>query len=179
MYDLMIDLETLGLPPNGALVSIGACFFDLATEQIGPTFERTIHLATGVRDGGVIDPSTVIFWLGQPDKARDAIRFGGQDIGLVLLDFSDWIAEHCRHEDVRPWFNSPAFDGTIIGTAYDRIHLKRPWHFSRERDFRTVRAMYPSVEYDPSQKGDDAHTALADAKFQVQHLLKIKHRNRK
>lgn len=28
-FDLMIDTETAGLPPTGALLSIGACFFDL------------------------------------------------------------------------------------------------------------------------------------------------------
>jgi hypothetical protein len=169
----------MGMPPTGALVSVGCCFFDLASETYGPTFERTIHLATAVRDGGTIDASTVLFWLGQPDKARDAIRWGGQDIRVVLQDLNDWIAQTCRHEDVRPWFNSPSFDGTILSGAYARAGIKRPWHYTKERDFRTVRAMYPSVEYDFESKGDDAHTALADAKFQIAHLLKIKNRNRK
>lgn len=39
--------------------------------------------------------------------------------------------------------------------------------------------MYPQVEYNPDDKGVDAHNALADAIFQVRHLFKIKNRNLK
>ena len=177
-YDLMCDIETAGLPPSGALMSIGACFFDTHTETIGPTFQRTIHLATATRDGGVIDAGTFLFWLGQPEKARNAVRFGGQDIRVVLADFAAWIAETCPHKDVRPWANAPTFDLTILSGAYQRAGLTRPWHYLQERDFRTVRNMYPAVVYDPKEKGDDAHEALADAVFQAQHLFKIKNRNK-
>ena len=177
-FDLMLDTETAGMPPNGALLSMGAVFFDLATETTGPTFSQTIHLATSVRDGGTMCPSTFMFWLGQSEEARKAVRFGGQDIRKVLQDFSDWIAETCRHEDVRIWANSPNFDLSIVGGAYDRAGIKRPWHWSAERDFRTVRKMYPAVEYTFEDKGDGAHNALADAVFQAEHLFKIK-RSRK
>ncbi|MBH0040757.1 3'-5' exonuclease [Pseudoalteromonas sp. SWN166] len=101
-FDLMIDTETAGLPPTGALMSIGAVFFDMKTQTLGPTFLRTVHLATSVRDGGTIDPSAFLWWLGQSDEARHGVRFNGQDIRKVLQDFSDWIKETCRHEDVRP-----------------------------------------------------------------------------
>lgn len=177
-YDVMIDTETAGLPPSGALMSIGACFFDMHTETIGPTFQRTIHLATATRDGGVIDASTFLFWLGQGEKARNSVRFGGQDIRVVLTDFADWIAQTCRHEDVRPWANSPSFDLTILSTAYQRADIKRPWHFTNERDFRTARNLYSKVIYDPKEKGEDAHEALADAVFQARHLFAIKNRNK-
>ena len=176
-FDLMIDTETMGLPPTGALVSIGAVFFDLEARTLGPTFSRTINLATSVRDGGTFTPGTVMFWLGQSDEARKAIRFGGIDIRNALQDFTDFIAEHSRVEDVRPWGNSSGFDLTIVGGAYQRAGMKAPWHFSRERCFRTVRNMFPTIIYDPGEKGDGNHNALADAIFQVEHLFKIKDRN--
>ncbi len=172
--DLMIDTETMGLPPNGALVTIGAVFFDLTTEKLGPTFYRKIHLATAVRDGGVMDPSTVLWWLRQPDAARQELCYGGEDIRLVLQDFSAWIKETCRHEDVRPWGNSNSFDLSIVGGACKRAEIATPWYWTNERDFRTTRNQYPKVEYDPSKKGDGAHNALADAVFQVEHLFEIK-----
>lgn len=175
MFDqVMCDLETMGMPPDGAVVSIGACFFDMKNEVIGPTFEQTIHLGSAVEAGGTISPGTVMFWLGQPDQARKAIRFGGRQIAVVLTEFSDWIAETCRHEDVYMWGNSPSFDQQMLGGAYDRLGIKRPWYWSRERDFRTVRGLFPKVEYDTSTMGDDAHTALADAIFQTEHIFKIK-----
>ena len=175
----MIDVESMGKGADAALVALGAAFFDIRTQTIGPTFLRTINLATAVRDGGTMDPSTVIFWLRQGDAARHSVAYNGQDIRKVLQDFSDWIKETCRHEDVRPYGNSNSFDLPKIETAMERIGMKTPWHFINVRCFRTMRAMYPSVEYNPAEKGDGAHNALADAEFQVRHLFKIVNRNKK
>lgn len=177
-FDAMIDLESMGLPPNGAIVSIGACFFDLDRCEIGPTFKKNIHLATAVRDGGVMDPGTVTWWLQQGDAARSSILVDNYDIRQVLREFSDWIATHSDHRSVRPWGNSSSFDLTLLNGAYRRAGMEAPWRFYNERDFRTVRAMYPSVEYNPDDKGDGAHDALVDAKFQCAHMFKIKNRKR-
>ena len=177
-FDLMCDVECFGKNETAALASIGAVFFCLKTQTMGPTFLRTINLATAVRDGGTMDPSTVLFWLRQGDAARHSIAYNGQDIRKVLQDFSDWIKETCRHEDVRPWGNSNAFDLTIVGGAYKRADIKTPWYWTNERDFRTVRNLYSAVEYNPAEKGDGAHNALADAQFQVEHLWKIANRNK-
>ena len=96
----------------------------------------------------------------------------------MLQEFSDWIKETCRHEDVRPWGNSNRFDLGITESAYKRAGIPAPWVHWNERDFRTVRNLYPGVEYDPSKKGDGAHDALTDAVFQINHLFAIK-RSRK
>lgn len=176
--DLMIDTETMGLPPDGALLSIGAVFFDLQSCTLGPTFNCTINLATAVRDGGTLNPGTVMWWLGQSDQARNAVRFSGVDIRTALADLSAFIAEHSDVRSVRPWGNGSAFDLTVIGSAYQRAEMDTPWYFANERCFRTVRNMYPSVEYNPDEKGDVAHNALGDAIFQARHLFKIKNRNK-
>lgn len=176
--DCQIDLETMGLPPDGAIVSIGACFFDLDRLEIGPTFKRTINLATAMRDGGTINPGTLMWWLQQSQPARDSISFNTYDIRQVLQEFAEFIAEHSRVQDVRPWGNSISFDLTLLNGAYLRAGMKTPWSPFRERCFRTVRAMYPSVEYNTDEKGDGAHDALTDAIFQAKHLFKIKTRNR-
>lgn len=175
--DLMIDTETMGMPPDGALLSIGAVFFDMQTCKLGPTFNQTINLATSVRDGGTLTPSTIVWWLGQSQEARDAVRFSAFDIRSVLTDFSAFIAEHGSHKTVRPWGNSSSFDLTIVGSAYKRSGIVQPWHFTNERDFRTVRNMYPQVEYNPDDKGAGAHNAREDAIFQARHLFSIKCRN--
>ncbi len=177
-FDLMCDVECLGKGEDAALVSLGAVFFDLKTQTMGPTFLRTINLATAVRDGGTMDAATVIWWMRQGDAARHSIAYNGQDIRKVLQDFSDWIKETCRHEDVRPYGNSNSFDLPKIETAMGRIGMKVPWHFINVRCFRTMRAMYPSVEYNPAEKGDGGHNALIDAQFQIAHLFKIANRNK-
>lgn len=177
-FDAMIDIECMGMPPSGALVGIGCALFDLQKEEIGPTFYRAVNLATSVRAGMTMDPSTVIFWLGQPDKARQAIMWQTNALDVALREFGEFLAEHTRPRDLRVYGNSPSFDMQIMETAYKLTDIPVPWHYTNVRDFRTIRAMYPSVEYDPSEKGDDAHNAVHDAIFQVRHLLKIKNRNK-
>ena len=159
-------------------MSIGAVFFDLHTQTLGPTFNRTIHLASSVKHGGTMDPGTVLWWLRQGDDARKAVAYGGEPLDLVLTDFSTWIAQTCRHEDVRPWGNGSSFDLTLIGGAYKRLGLTAPWYYVNERCFRSIRNQYPTIEYDPGQKGECAHNALSDAVFQAKHLFAIKNRNK-
>ena len=176
--DLMCDLETMGFPPDGAIVSVGACFFDLDRCVIGPTFKKNIHLATAVRDGGVIDPSIVMWWLRQGDEARMSILNDTYDVRQVLHEFSDWIAAHSSHKDVRIYGNGAAFDLTLLNSAYRRTGAATPWFFGKERCYRTIRNLYPQVEYKPDEKGTGAHNALTDAIFQAEHLFKIKNRKR-
>jgi hypothetical protein len=176
--NLMIDLESMGLPPTGALIGLGGCFFDLKEQTIGPTFYRAVNLATAVREGGTMTPSTVMWWLGQSQEAREAVRFSALDIRTVLTEFADFIAEHSRVQDVRTWGNANTFDLTLLSGAYERMGMKQPWHYVNEMCFRTVRNMYPQVVYDPERKGKDAHNALADAIFQANHLFAIKNRNK-
>jgi len=176
--DLMIDLETAGLPPNGAIMSIGACFFDLEKCEIGPTFKRNINLATAVRDGGVMEPGAILWWLQQSDEARRSTIFDTYDNRKVLTEFREFVGEHSSEKDVRPWGNSSSFDMTLLNSAYVRVGEVAPWRFYAERCFRTVRNMYPSVEYNPDDKGEGAHNALTDAIFQAKHLFRIKNRNK-
>lgn len=175
--DLMIDLETMGMPPAGAIVGLGACFFDLQTCTIGPTFYRAVNLATAVRDGGTVTPATIMWWMGQSQEARDAVRFNACDIKVALTEFCEFIAEHSDDKSVRPWGNASSFDLTLLTGACSRSSVKVPWHYTNERCFRTVRSMYPDVVYNPDDKGKGAHNALEDAVFQAEHLFKIKKRN--
>lgn len=177
--DCSIDLETMGMAPSGAIIGLGACFFDMQTCAIGPTFYRSVNLATAVRDGGVLNAATIMWWMGQSQEARDAVRLSATDIRTVLTEFSTFVAEHGNPKNMRPWGNSSGFDLSILGSAYERAGIPAPWHFTQERCFRTVRCMYPQVDYNPDDKGKGAHNALADAVFQAEHLFKIKNRNKK
>lgn len=174
MQDLQIDIETMGTGPRAAIVGIAAVFFDLRTETIGDKYQASVHLGTAVRDGGTMDPGTVMFWLRQNDQVRKAVAYGARDIAEVLAEFRAWVVHRCPPEQLRPWANSPAFDLAILGSALDRANIARPWRFWNERDFRTVKAMHPAVEYDTKDKGEGAHDPTVDCLFQIEHLFKIK-----
>ena len=178
-FDLMIDVECADKKRTGALMAIGAVFFDLQTCTLGPTFGRTINLVSSVALGGTMDAATMLWWMRQGDAARKAVAYGGDPLDIVLNDLSTWIAQTCRHEDVRPWGNNDEFDIPKLEHGYGCINRPQPWYWSHVRDFRTVRNLYPAVEYDVQEKGTEAHNALADAEFQARHLFRIKNRGKK
>lgn len=178
-YDrLMIDLETMGGPPDGAIVAIGACFFNMETCTLGPTFYRTIHLQTAVNLGMGIEADTVMWWLRQSKDAQLALFGNRMDIIRVLAEFTDFINEHSRTQDVHPYGNGASFDLTILATAYKLAGLPVPWSFGRERCFRTIRNQYPSVVYDTNQRPGTHHNAVDDAEYQARHLFAIKESRR-
>lgn len=72
--EVMLDLETMGNGPDAAIVAIGAVAFSLERAEISPSvFYRLVTLESAVRQGGSIEPSTVIWWLQQSDEAREEI----------------------------------------------------------------------------------------------------------
>lgn len=171
MIDVMIDTETMGTGPDGALMSIGAVFFDEASGQLGAEFYRNIHLATAVNAGAEMDASTVLWWLSQPDEARLALRMSAEPIGDVLTALANWLRQHGPGDaDLRVWGNSPSFDCVKVERAMTRLGMTVPWRYYNERCYRTVRERAPSVELDERQ---GLHNALEDAKYQARHLLKI------
>lgn len=170
MNNVMLDLETMGNGPDGAMVALGAVFFDEAAGQMGDEFYRVINLATAVDNGGVIDASTVMWWLKQDDAARQAISWNNVHIREALQDFIDWCGRRAGEADLVVWGCSPTFDCLKVEHAIKRLGLVMPWRYYNERCYRTVRERAPSVE-EAVREGH--HNALADAKHQAQHLLKI------
>lgn len=169
---LMFDTETMGTGPDAPIISIGAVFFNEHTGQLGPTFYRTVHLATTVRLGFKMDPGTVLWWLGQPDETRNAIRFNAVTAEDAFVDLVDWIAEHGpKKDELRVFAASPAFDCIKIERHLKALSLPVPWFYWAERDYRTIRERNKVV---PEDERIGHHNALDDAIHQAKHLIKIR-----
>lgn len=176
MIDLMLDVESMGIGPYAALVGIGAVFFDENT-GLGAEFYRAINLATSVKRNtdagyiGVLDPSTIMFWLGQDDAARQAIMWNTNHVDEALADFVQFTTSRVPADQLRVWGCSPTFDCQKVQHALQASSLDTPWRYYNERCYRTIRERNPSVEQD---EREGLHNALEDAKFQAEHLLKIR-----
>lgn len=163
---IMLDLETMGTGPNAAITAIGAVKFDPDKSEIVDTFYFKVNLESSVRHGGVIDASTVIWWLGQNEEARAEMQKEGRHLIDGLYELKGQIGS-----DARIWGNGAAFDNVILRSAYERAQIIAPWDFWNDRCYRTVKAMFkqtPTVE-----KPTVAHNALADAEAQAKHLMLI------
>jgi len=171
MQDVMLDLETMGNTPNAAIIAIGAVAFDPGAREIGDKFYITVDLESSVACGGVIDASTVIWWMQQGDAARAEFAREGAHIAAALGRFGEWVLHSIPvPNNVRMWGNGAAFDNVILASAYRRAGLAQPWNFWNDRCYRTVKAAYPEVNV---ERSGTSHKAIDDAEYQARHLLAI------
>lgn len=172
----MLDIESMGTHPDSAIVAIGAVEFDMTTLKLGGTFYQNIHLADSVKHGRNIDPATVLWWMSQTDEARRALMYSAEPMLHVLDKFDAWM-ECCGPRDqVRVWGNGPAFDNAMLASSYRMVGKKPPWKYTNDRCFRTITAMFPSITKD--ERPGTHHNALDDAKWQAEHILKIRRAKR-
>jgi len=179
----MIDLETMGTSPTAPIISIGAVLFD--AEEIKERFYEVVDLKSAVDAGAVMDPRTVIWWMEQSDEARAALTGGGRKIDTVLSNFSNFFdvgelrqaLAAWEDKSTTPlleifgvWGNGAAFDNVILAEAYKRLDVEVPWPFWKDKCYRTVKGLYPSVEI---KRVGTHHNALSDAETQAEHLIRI------
>lgn len=122
MNNIMLDLETMGNGPMAAIVAIGAVEFDIGTCELGREFYRVVDLESSMRLGGVVDASTVMWWLGQSLEARCGInpKFGKCSLSNALIDFRGWVMQGVEDfDDVLMWGNGATFDNVILSSAIE------------------------------------------------------------
>jgi 3' exoribonuclease, RNase T-like len=170
---IMIDLETMGLAPYGAIVQIGVCSFD----EVGivDTFYSEVSLIDSVSAGMKVDPSTILWWLSQPEEVRNWVKDNEKKstLRVALLGLSSFFKDLRStnpNEKLEVWANSPSFDCSILRTAYGLVKLECPFTFREEMCCRTAKNLFKDVTHD--FKGVK-HNALDDAKNQALNLIKL------
>ena len=172
--EVMLDLETMGNGPNAAIVAIGAVAFSIERAEISPRgFYGLVTLESAVWNGGKMDAPTVIWWLQQPDEAREEITredLERKDMTTVLAEFAHWIEVAAAGQDSRVWGNGAGFDNVILRSAYERALCTPPWIHWNDRCYRTVKALHLDVKIDCI---GIHHHALDDATSQALHLIRM------
>lgn len=173
MKNVMLDLETMGTANNAAIVSIGACFFNIATGDIGDKFDCQVFLGNSSKYGE-IDGNTVLWWLKQDDEARKKLN-SPDAISLIeaLGQFSNFIGGR----NVCVWGNGASFDCVILRSAYNARSMDAPWPFYMERDVRTIVDLGRSIlNFDPKADmlfSGVRHSAVDDAVHQSKYVSAI------
>ena len=163
--DVMVDIETMGNGSDAAIIAIGAWEFNVETKSLGRCFYRIVDLQSSVDAGMKMDASTVMWWLKQSEGARAAISKPGESLTTVLKVFADWFPKGATL-----WGNGATFDNVILASAYRLTKQERPWKYSADRCYRTLKNLHPG---DQQETVGIAHNALDDAKSQALHALKL------
>lgn len=166
----MIDLETLSLEPDAAVVSIGVAIFN--NEQVIAV--QSWELA-GNQITGHIDPATVAWWMHEDrDGARQA-TFGGKFTAFTAaFELKSLLAQHNVSE---VWANDPDFDLVVLKSWWKRQGGEGfgdwPIKFYTHRSFRTIMAEAQRLGHDTSGlKGFYvAHDAGEDAAAQARAVI--------
>jgi hypothetical protein len=157
----MVDIETLGIEPGAAILSIGACTF--GRDAVGDSFSRSVDLESCQDRGLEIDAGTLQWWLDQDEPAREILT-GGVPLATALSELRDFLENHDYDE---LWANSPKFDMAHLEAAYDALGWATPWEYYELRDVRTAQSLPDAVELE--QDGTE-HDALDDAKHQAREV---------
>ena len=161
--NVMLDLETMSTAPDAAIVAIGAVCFD--SERLNDYFYRTIDLDSAIKAGGRVDGPTVLWWLRQSEGARTSLTVGQEDIKDALGQLTDWLPQDLEGL----WGNGSDFDNVILRSAYERCGWSSPWAFRQNRCYRTLKSLFPDIALEQPNN----HNALADAKAQALHAVKL------
>lgn len=166
--DIMLDLETLGLPSSSIIVSVGAVRFTLDGDMdVDNTFYGVCSID---QPGRTYSPSTIEWWMKQSDEARYVFDDKAkQPLPMVLKNFAQWVGDGTA----RMWSNGADFDIPMIVHAMNQHNITVAWPFWNHRCFRTMKSGEPGCWVTPPQKPQIAHNALHDAVAQAQHLIAI------
>ena len=164
----MLDIETLGSKPGSVITSIGAVKFGdgVITER----FYRRIDPQSCVDVGLKMDVSTVLWWMKQSDDARAEFEGAAKPLPHALLAFKQFVGNTEAQDGAQVWGNGAAFDNALLSAAFDACNLPRPWKYSNDRCYRTVKALFPSIQI---QRTGVHHNALNDAESQAMHLMEM------
>jgi len=159
----MLDLETLGLAPDGAITQIGVCPFDLEQLIVGPPKTWRIFPYPTAK----IDFSTVCWWMEQSDKARASVFTGERQLPAVALqELGGYFAGFATDEDFEAWAMPPNFDITLLETLYRQVGHKVPWKYNATRCLRTLCAT-AGISKEHRARPRVEHDAGADAEAQA------------
>lgn len=166
MLNIMLDLETMGRSPDGAIASIGMIKFDPDGDTLQDPFYLPVRLEGQDVLGMTFFPDTIVWWLQQSKAAQEAIVRGDRvDLFNALSQVNNYVGEN----GTPVWAYGSTFDHVILQTAFDRCRIKSAIGYRQQVCMRAL-AQRTTIE---RPKVGEEHNALDDATAQAIWLQKI------
>lgn len=166
MYNIMVDVETLGVTPDSIILSIAAVKFEFGSDKYEP-FSINLDPKSSKALGMVSDPETVSWWREQSPEALAAFMKNPVDVKEGMAQFIDWVGPEWRK--MIWWANGANFDYPVLEWTMRACEFKYPWKYWNCRDARTLYSLcdinmktYPRVGVH--------HNAIDDCLTQIKAL---------
>lgn len=170
MQNIMLDIETMGIGSDAAILSIGAVKFN-RNEGITDRFYKVIDLQSCIDKGLSFTGETITWWMRQSEDARNQFKKKGEPLRDVLKELKEWFGTG----NFQVWGNGSDFDNVIARNAFAKFNAIAPWKYHENRCFRTLKFSFPTI--DVGRVGT-YHNAVNDAEHQAKYLIKLVRENK-
>lgn len=191
VLNVMIDLETLSLSPNAAIIQIATKPFRLDGMDVekpnggsldAPSLLTDVDATTCAMYNFDFDKGTIEWW-SKNSLANEAFmsRYRCSNSILYALEQLSDAFKHWKDEtgtdEIVVWSQGTDFDIAVIRNAYRKVfgsESSLPWKYTNTRDARTyfleaAQIFAPNVEkpYDLIKTEGTQHHALADVEWSI------------
>lgn len=149
-YDIICDIETLGLTSDCLVWEIAACVFERSTHKKIMSFHKCVDL-TNVGNI-IIDGNTLVWWLKtnptllyeKISGKADGVRYVYSEEELCkdflfwLYSISDATYGLANWENIYFWGNGILFDNRFIKDKFQQYDVVYPIIYRNDRDIRTL-----------------------------------------
>ena len=168
MKHIMIDLETLGIQADAAIIAIAAVEFDPVTGESEAQFYTEISRESCWALGMSVSQSTLDWWAKQGPEAQAVLDpLYPFTITKALTELSDFIKDVVQADDITIWAHG-SFDPVLLDSAYNKIKVKTPWPYWAPKDIRTLQ--YLAGKVDVGEFVGTSHKAIDDCYHQIKYV---------
>lgn len=177
MNNIMLDLECLDSNTSAAIISIGAVYFDIQKQKLGP--ELYIELSKNAIQeqlnlGRTWSLATNIWWMQQCDVAREV--WGNKNEKSEnkcclnqIKEFWQLFPEYGRN--IKVWGNGSTYDNICLQNYIRTFKERIPWNYKGDLCYRTIKSLFGNRA--KLERIGTHHNGLDDAKTQAAHLINM------
>lgn len=172
MFDVMVDIETLGTDLDSVVLSIGAVKFNLHGGDTEESLniddveegedDRSFYYVLPFQPERTTCPRAISWWAKQSKEARHI--FDGEPTVPTMEEVQRDFFAFCKGTKSL-WGNGNTFDNMVLRSLFSPMF---PYMYWDDLDYRTLKRMYESFGYTTYPVFTyTPHHALCDAKVQV------------
>ena len=164
--NLMIDLETLALKPNAAILCIAAVKFSFTSDEYEP-LQINISQKSCEEYGLVKDPETVAWWVKDRPELLKTFFKNTAHLKTALVNLNDFIGPDAKKMNI--WANGTVFDIGMLEWDYHVTGVPCPWRYFNIMDARTIYRV-SELDFKSYPRVGEYHNAIDDCLTQIKAL---------